>query len=62
MSRKLIIINYAKSWFFIDLISSVPYTWFLALSEGLSIKSIEADDQMNADGEAAIPGALANTP
>ena len=44
MGRKQIVKNYALSWFPIDLVSSLPYTWILALAEGISIKSIEADD------------------
>lgn len=33
MKRKQIFLDYAKFWFWIDLISSIPFTWFL---EGFS--------------------------
>jgi hypothetical protein len=32
MSRKEITINYLKTWFFVDLIASFPYTWFFAFA------------------------------
>lgn len=38
MSRKSIAIEYLFPWLFIDIISSIPYTWILAASEGLSIR------------------------
>lgn len=31
-------------WFWIDLVSTIPYTWILAYSQGLSIRAIESDD------------------
>ena len=60
MSRSRIIREYVSWWFWIDLVSSLPYTWILAASEGVSVRAIEADDQML--GESNISGALANTP
>ena len=62
MGRKYIVKSYFLTWFWVDLVSSLPYTWILAWSEGLSIKSIERDDQLDSNGQSAIPGALANTP
>ena len=44
MSRKAIFKDYMKQWFWIDLISSMPYTWLLAWSQGLGLREIEADD------------------
>ena len=32
MDRKNIAIEYSKFWFWLDLLSSSPYTWFLAWS------------------------------
>ena len=37
MQRKMIAIDYISTWLFIDLISSLPYTWFLAWAQGVSI-------------------------
>jgi len=41
MRRKAIAREYLCPWLFIDVISSVPYTWILAAVEGISIKQIE---------------------
>lgn len=41
MNRKSIALEYLCPWLFIDVISSVPYTWILAAIEGLSIREIE---------------------
>jgi len=59
-SRALIVAEYLAWWFWVDLLSSLPYTWILAASEGVSVRSIEADDQVPGGGD--ISGALANTP
>ena len=46
-------------WLFIDVISSVPYTWILAAVEGMSVREIEQDDtnkfNLDANGK-EIPG------
>lgn len=52
MKRELIIKDYLKYWFWIDLASSVPYTWLLAASQGLSIREIEEDDTLSAGSNA----------
>mmetsp|Transcript_38413 Transcript_38413/g.58488 ORF Transcript_38413/g.58488 Transcript_38413/m.58488 type:complete len:193 (+) Transcript_38413:767-1345(+) len=44
MSRFKLIKEYLSLWFWIDLISSLPYTWLLAWSEGVSVREVEADD------------------
>jgi hypothetical protein len=31
MKRRDIVINYIKTWFFIDLVASFPYSWFFTL-------------------------------
>lgn len=54
MKRELIVKDYLQMWFWIDLVSSTPYTWLLALSQGIGLREIEADDNLS--------GALANTP
>jgi hypothetical protein len=46
--------DYLGMWFWIDLISSTPYTWILAVSQGIGLRELEADDNLS--------GALANTP
>lgn len=48
-----------STWFAIDLISSLPYTWFLAWSVGVSIRQIETDD---ADSSGLLSGAIASMP
>ena len=53
-------------WFFLDVISSAPYTWILAAVEGVSIKALESDDTSgltNADGKTKeIDSSLASAP
>lgn len=44
MTRKHIATEYMCPWFFLDVLSSAPYTWILAAAEGISIKAIESDD------------------
>jgi hypothetical protein len=44
MQRRQIAIDYLKHWFWIDLFSSIPYTWILAITEGLSLLEVEQDD------------------
>lgn len=68
MNRPLIVCDYLKGWFVIDLVSSTPYTWILAWSQGMSIREIESDSGIDAstqDSAADKPanlGALASTP
>lgn len=38
------VIEYLKLWFWIDLVSSTPYTWFLAWSEGIALLDIYSSD------------------
>jgi hypothetical protein len=47
MSREQIFSDYMGLWFWVDLVSSLPYTWFLAWSQGVGIREIESDDQMS---------------
>ena len=54
MKRAAIMKDYLTMWFWIDLISSTPYTWILAVSQGIGLRELEADDNLS--------GALANTP
>jgi hypothetical protein len=54
MKREAIIKDYLAMWFWVDLVSSTPYTWLLALSQGIGLREIEADDNLS--------GALSNTP
>jgi hypothetical protein len=54
MRRELIVKDYMKNWFWVDLVSSIPYTWLLAASQGVSIRDIEDDD--------AVSGEIANAP
>ena len=44
MRRDMIFKDYTSCWFWVDLISSLPYTWILAWSQNISIRAIEADD------------------
>ena len=44
MTRKMIFIDYISLWFWVDLVSSIPYTWILAWSQGISLRDIESDD------------------
>ena len=53
MRRDMIAKEYFTCWFWIDLVSSIPYTWILAWSQGISIRAIESDDQLSG---------VANTP
>ena len=68
MRRKAIAREYLCPWLFIDVISSVPYTWILAAVEGISIKQIEQDDNNNLDldkngvNKDSGGGAMANAP
>jgi hyperpolarization activated cyclic nucleotide-gated potassium channel 2 len=58
MCRTLIIKDYLEFWFWVDLVSSLPYTWFLAWSQGVPIRDIESDDQMQSNSNSI----LSNTP
>ena len=42
--RAKIFKNYVTSWFWVDLLSSCPYTWILAWSQGISIMALENND------------------
>lgn len=57
--RLLIAKDYCKFWFWIDLVSSIPYTWILAASQGINIKMIESDEAMEQMGLSAN---MANAP
>jgi len=54
MKRDLIVKDYLKQWFWIDLASSLPYTWILAASQGINIRTIEENE--------SLPPAMASTP
>ena len=54
MKREHIVRDYLANWFWIDLISSTPFTWVLAWKEGIPLRQIESDDNLS--------GAIANTP
>ena len=41
MNRSKIVVDYFKFWFWLDLISSTPYSWFIAWSYGISIYELE---------------------
>ena len=49
MKRRAIFWDYFTFWLWIDLVSSIPYTWILAWSQGLSLKDIESDN-LTVDG------------
>ena len=38
MNRLAIAKDYIKIWFWIDLVSSIPYTWIMAYTMGITIK------------------------
>lgn len=57
--RKEIAKDYVKFWFWIDLISSIPYTWIFAASQGISLKMIESDDALD---ELGLSSNMANAP
>ena len=44
MNRYDIAIEYFKFWFWLDLLSSSPYTWFLAWSQGIALLDIYSED------------------
>ena len=44
LSRSKIFKQYFFSWFWVDLVSSCPYTWILAWSQGISIRALENND------------------
>jgi len=66
MTRQHIASEYMCPWFFLDVISSAPYTWILAWIEGISIRAIESDDisgLTNADGSVKeIDSTVASAP
>jgi len=66
MTRKNIASEYMCPWLFLDILSSAPYTWILAASEGISIKAIESDDtsgMTNEDGSIKeIDSTIASAP
>jgi hypothetical protein len=51
--------DYMKFWFWIDLISSIPYTWIFAATQGISLKMIESDDALS---ELGLSSNVANAP
>ena len=57
--RKIIAKDYAKFWLWIDLISSCPYTWIFAASQGISLKMIESDDAL---ANLGLSSNMANAP
>ena len=44
MKRTLIAKQYLQLWFWLDLLSSIPFTWILAWSQGMKLRDIENDD------------------
>ena len=44
MDRQSVGIEYLKLWFWIDMVSSTPYTWFLAWSQGIVLLDIYSSD------------------
>lgn len=58
-NRQEIALDYIKFWFWIDLVSSIPYTWIFAWSQGLTLRMIESDDAMDKLG---LDSNLANAP
>ena len=61
MDRVSIAKDYLSGWFWIDLLSSTPYTWILAWSQGLTIEQVERDAPVPGE-EKAISGAVASAP
>ena len=47
MRRALIAKEYFKLWFWLDLISSIPFTWILAWSQGIKLRDVENDDSQS---------------
>lgn len=54
MKRSLIARDYLEKWFWVDLISSMPYIWIFALSQGLNLREMEnpTSDIIAGGGEA----------
>jgi uncharacterized protein (DUF2164 family) len=44
MNRYKIATDYLGWWFWIDLVSSLPLTWILAWSQGMTLRQVESDD------------------
>ena len=44
MQRAAIAKQYLELWFWLDLLSSIPFTWILAWSQGMKLRDIENDD------------------
>ena len=61
MQRCAIFKDYMSMWFWIDLVSTIPYTWILAYSQGLSIRAIESDDVALISPTEAIVGGTNST-
>ena len=51
--------DYLKFWFWIDIISSIPYTWIFAASQGISLRMIESDDAL---ADIGLSSNMANAP
>lgn len=53
MKRKDIVMNYIKTWFFIDLVASFPYSWFFEISgqteDDINTASASTTDYSNID-------------
>lgn len=45
MDRQSIAIEYLKLWFWIDLVSSTPYTWFLAWAENIALLDMYSNNE-----------------
>jgi len=58
LQRAKIAKDYLGQWFWIDLVSSMPYTWILAWSQGMTLRQVEADDA----NDKIISSAAANAP
>jgi hypothetical protein len=57
MKRSLIARQYIAFWFWLDLVSSIPFTWILAWSQGMTLREVENDDY-----EGIANSALADAP
>lgn len=58
-SRFEIAKDYLKFWFWIDLVSSIPYTWIFAWSQGISLRMIESDSALE---ELGLSANMTNAP
>ena len=58
-SRFEIAKDYLKFWFWIDMVSSIPYTWIFAWSQGISLRMIESDSALE---ELGLSANMTNAP